>query len=355
MVKRLARKLGKGERLGCGAVLFAIVWVGGWSAGTLFFDTMMGRAALNQLRARDYPTTDGAVTTSEVVTTGSGEDVSHKPRVAFTYTIDGIDHASEQVRYEVMGSSAKRDAQRIVDRFEVGELVTVYYNPDDHADAVLITGLQGQDLFVAMFLTPFNLIMLGSWAGAVGAIAVFLIKDRGGRPVTLPIRTDGRVDRLCTDTKWAWAAAAVGLGGGSFAGVFIVGFGWGFNPPIEVMAVAWSVIGGLTIGLPVARYLRRHLGVYDLVVDRTADTLTVPAGHGNARRCVIDLNDVLGVESGAKREKAPHGKTPAEFGLSVVHRDRNGDERITHLWAWDDKPTAHAVAEWIETAALGRR
>ncbi len=355
MVRRLARKLGKGERLGCGAVLFAVVWVGGWSAGTLFFDNMTLRAALNQLRAVDYPTTEGVVTVSEVAVSGSGEDTSYKPRVAFEYTVGGFKHTSEQVRYEIMGSNAKRDAQRIVDRFAVGERVPVYYNPDDPADAVLIVGLQGQDLFIAMFLTPFNLIMLGSWAVIVGGVATLFIKDKADGPVTLPIKTDGRVDRLCTDTKWAPGAAFVGLGGGSFVGVFVVGFGWGFNPPIEVMAVAWSVIGGLTLGLPVARYLRRRMGVYDLVVDRTADTLTVPAGHGNAQRRVIDLNAVLGVDSGAKKEKAPHGKTPAEFGVSLVHRDAQGDERITHLWAWDEEPTAHAVAEWLETAALGRR
>jgi hypothetical protein len=118
--------------------------------------------------------------------------------------------------------------------------VTVHYSPDDPSDAVLHTGIDGGDLFIAMFMTPFNAVMLVIWI--VSAIA---IRNSRRPPVAGGVQfwDDGFQLRVRLPRFPPWVLGAAILAGGRFLLTFVVAFiGGGFNPSLELMAVVLSLL-----------------------------------------------------------------------------------------------------------------
>jgi hypothetical protein len=133
-----------------------------WSSFTLFVDALIIRDAFWQIVALGYSTTSGGVTASEVAL--SDDHDTSAPKITYTYTVAGNKHVGNRYRYG-QGSSGDDNARRVVAEHPVGRQVTVYYSPNDASESVLLAGIEGHDLFLAMFMTPFNAIMLGIWGG----------------------------------------------------------------------------------------------------------------------------------------------------------------------------------------------
>src|SRR5207302_2842665 len=160
-----------------------------------------------------------------------------------------------------------------------GGQATVFYDPANPPDAVLQTGLNGQSLFMLLFLTPFNLVMLAIWLVPLAWLAG---RNRsgvaGGVPVIqepMRMRTRARLPR--------WppvAAAGVTLLATSFASIFILGFVSGFDPSIEAVVATWVAIIALSAAVFTRRWLKVQSGSEDLVIDLGARTLTLPQTFG---------------------------------------------------------------------------
>jgi hypothetical protein len=121
-------------------------------AGLLF--TTMGMNGI--LRAREsagWPPTEGRITRSEVVrrTSGTGTDrtTAYHAEVSYEYLVDGAAYRGDRVAYGDYGGKRKH-AQRIVSRYRKGEVVTVYYNPQNPRVCLLEPGLKAQ-----AFIMPF--------------------------------------------------------------------------------------------------------------------------------------------------------------------------------------------------------
>ena len=256
----------------CGGVLFALVFVGFWSAITLVFDVMLVISAWRQIRAESYPSVVGAITHSEVDAHHDSDGTTYSVDVEYVYMVDDRQYEGDRYRYGQMGSS-DNNAHRIVASLPVGKEVPVYYNPADPADAVLKTGIEGSDLFMALFMTPFNLVMLGGWHVLGRGVYVRLLKPPAGgaRVVHHGFRA-----HVYSFSRPALAAAAATLLGTSFVSVFIVGFGFGFNPPVEVIVTVWTVVLLLTLGAAVAVAVRGGPGKETLVIDQAEETIPLP-------------------------------------------------------------------------------
>ena len=99
----------------------------------------------NAKQSEKWPVVNGTVILSKIEkrenTTGTGvkrrTTVSYLPKIEFKYSIKGREYKSNNV---VFGQSTE-GAGNIVQRYPKGEKVKVYYNPSDHATAVLEPGV----------------------------------------------------------------------------------------------------------------------------------------------------------------------------------------------------------------------
>lgn len=94
--------------------------------------------------SRDWPSVEGQVSTATIemkVESGdNGTTRKYSPRVAYTYSISGQQYTSDQV---VIGARRWYTSQIKAETklmYQSGQQVTVYYNPDKPAQAVLEAG-----------------------------------------------------------------------------------------------------------------------------------------------------------------------------------------------------------------------
>lgn len=119
--------------------------------------------------AERWPTAPGTVVSSQIqeqtrIERGKGRTDSraaHTPLVEYAYEINGRSFRGSRI---LPGAAVIYDlttAQGIVDRYRVGQPVSVYYNPADQAESVLETTSAGGRL----------LLILGGVLAAIGVLA----------------------------------------------------------------------------------------------------------------------------------------------------------------------------------------
>jgi hypothetical protein len=120
--------------------------------------------------------------------------------------------------------------------------VPVYFNPQRPDEAVLIRGLEGSDLFLALFLTPFTVIMLALWYGVAASFRKpkagfrgMVIREHGDRTWIRPPRT------------LALIVPAGVLALSAFLSIFPIAllFG-GSHPTMVAVSTAWGIVLALT-------------------------------------------------------------------------------------------------------------
>jgi hypothetical protein len=225
---------------------FGFVWLVFWSFTVLVFDAVAGFVAFHQTRAATFPTVEGIVTRSEVRTTLEGGRETHRLDLAYDYVVAGKPYTGTRYSYAEMGTNTEA-WHRIRDEIPPGTRVRVAYDPDDPAESLLHPGLTGFHLALVWFVTPFNLIMVGGW--------VWLARAR--RPAFDP--TD---PHSVTPTATGWRARLPGSGRAeafgftllaiTFCGVFVWGFGFGFDPPVPVIGGAY--LGAVALAILMAAW-----------------------------------------------------------------------------------------------------
>ncbi len=102
--------------------------------------------------SRHWPTTEGEVSYSGVVeTTSSKVGSEFRPSVAYHYEVQGVAHTSTAIHslWEPGGLS-RHEAQQIADKYPLGKLVTVYYDPTKPHRAMLEPGGQWANYLVLL-------------------------------------------------------------------------------------------------------------------------------------------------------------------------------------------------------------
>jgi hypothetical protein len=257
------------QRLGIRTVLGLGSFVLIWSSLSLAFDVIAGWSAVRQIQAIGFPNVPGQILKCEIKEEhGHGGSRSYRVEVEYAYRVAGIRYTSTTYR-KGYWSGPRNVAETLAASLQLGKVVDVHYNPRDPADAVLKTGIDGTDLFVAMFMTPFNVIMLGCWAGLWH---MWRFGSTGGARLT----DDGVEQRVevagARPVIWAFAAA----GAAAFILIFVVGFSAGILPLLPMAVAAWTVIliAAATAWIWTARAVASSPG--DLVIDRVNRTLTLP-------------------------------------------------------------------------------
>ncbi len=324
--------------------MFLLVFVLGWSGITLTFDVIWASGVHQQLAALGYPTTDGIVTESKAVSSRGGHGrATTAPKITYSYQVANKKYTSDRYRYRQF-SSSDGNAARVVAQHPVGRQVTVHYSPDDPADAVLLTGLEGSDLFLPMFMMPFNAVMLALWWGsAVG------IRNWRRPPVAGGVQfwDDGYQLRVRLPRCAAWVVGLLWLAVPSFALTFILGLSSGFNPSLDLMEIVWSLL--LIVAL--AAYLKVKLrligGRADLVVDDLNRAVTLPQTFGRKEPQTLTADQLRSLVVVDVERRGSKGSISHSYVPTLIWQDRDGIEHREKLGEWTDQTRAESFATWL--------
>jgi hypothetical protein len=97
------------------------------------------KASLVKQASRTWPSTTGKIVKSRVELSGGRDMASVEHRIMYEYQVGGRQFQCDQVHpgdkfFEVM---SREETYDLVDRYPVEREVTVYYNPDNPAEAAL--------------------------------------------------------------------------------------------------------------------------------------------------------------------------------------------------------------------------
>jgi len=266
-----------------------------WTGLTCTFDGFIVDAMVKQSASEKYSSVAGVVRSSTVTShRGSKGGTTYGAEVKFDYTVNGAAYTGDKYAYGAWVSSSSRSAaEDIVKRHPAGATTMVYYNPARPSDAVLETSLQPTTLFMCLFMTPFNLIMIGIWAAALSAAWRAITKPpAGGLKV---VEGDGlTLVRVAWGRPFVTGLAVMGLA--AFLSTFVLAFATGMNPSMRVIVGVLIGIAALGLAACVGTVVRAPKAAKFIVIDSAAKTLTLPAlGRGESAR-VIPLADLKGIQ-----------------------------------------------------------
>lgn len=341
-----------------GVGMFAVVWVGGWSAGTLFFDGFIAYFAYQQWRADSYPATTGTVVSSRLDSHSDGEGgTNYTAVIRYSYEVNGQVYESDNVRYG-MTSSMRNDAQRTVDAHPYESSVTVYFNPSDPQDAVLQPGISGSELMMALFLTPFNAIMFGAWVFVFNAVRNKLRSDaahavdpkREGNPYR-----GESVYRLRVPCVGPFTVGLATAGALAFVCTFLVGFTGGFDPSMAYIGTVWAVVLGAAFFFAGQRALSIWRGEHDLVIDEPNGTLLLPKSGKRKQPMTVALNDIVEFILQIDRETDSDGDTHKHPTPTMKYVDGNGKVKKEKIGRWSNRDAAEHVTAWLNEVCTVER
>ncbi len=110
--------------------------------------------------SQGWPVTDGTVVSAQVVRP-SGKSTKYIAEIGYSYQVNGKEYTSKNFKAtSARGTSGW--AKELVALHPVGSMVSVHYNPDKPADAVIEPGLQSDNYW--MTLAPLLVIILLAFA-----------------------------------------------------------------------------------------------------------------------------------------------------------------------------------------------
>lgn len=325
---------------GSGILIFFGVF---WSGMTLLFDGFTIVPAVRQVWAQRFVTTPGTILSSEVTHHDDSDGTTHGVRITYSYKVAGREYTGDRFRYDKSSSTDSAWAYHAVSEHPVGSSTTVYYDPLAPENAVLSTGLAGSDLFMAMFMTPFNTVMLGFWwFGWNRLIRRWRKPIAGGVKVRRALRQTRA--QLTEFSPLATTLATVALL--AFLSIFVIciGFG-GFHPSLRVVSVTWVIIltGGVLAGI--WHWKSILAGKYDLVLDDLNGSIGLPMTCGRKTRKTFPLREIHAAFVDTIERRDSEGGTSYTY-IPTLRLDAL-DGPTEKLAEWHDAERAQDFVVWL--------
>jgi len=93
---------------------------------------------LDAFRTKDWPSTEGTIVTSEVVTGGDARKW-FEPRISYQYEVQSKTHLAHSIWYQ-SGTTSKSVAEEVAFAHPVASTVRVHYDPTNPSRALLLPG-----------------------------------------------------------------------------------------------------------------------------------------------------------------------------------------------------------------------
>lgn len=257
-----------------------------WSGLTLAFDIIGLWGAVCQVRATSYSRVPGQMVKCELEIE-HGEGTTYRIEAEYAYLVAGAPCHGTRLRYG-FGHPSREFNESFVRGHPPGQPVEVWYDPGNPSESLLEPGIAGCDLFMGMFLMPFNVVTLGMLLG-------LLARARFGATGGVRVRDDGISLRLAVAGWKPVHAAVLAAAAASFVLAFAVGFPTGMDPSLAVAGGAWG--GVLCCAAAAWFWARRRAPAIagDLVINRTEETLTLPACGDRRTPLIIPWSSIENV------------------------------------------------------------
>jgi uncharacterized protein DUF3592 len=119
------------------AILMALLMIGfGLFCGVNAVNLLYGSAKMWRAAARSktWPSVDGEMVETTVKHTGR---FSWTPIITYKYHVHGVEYAGNRLAFDYFGSYSLREANELVERYEVQTPVKVFYDPEQPQESTL--------------------------------------------------------------------------------------------------------------------------------------------------------------------------------------------------------------------------
>ena len=161
MTQRPDRRL-RGVQLFCWLIILIGIGAAAVGAGLLW----------KGIRTEHWPVVEGVILSADMRQQSAGHGSrTYSPEVTYTYRVGNSNYAGSKIAVGQM-SSSREYAQAVLQRFPVGQKVSVHYAADDPSEAVLESGIHGGTwicLGVGTAFTLFGIMFLQIMRAAVSA------------------------------------------------------------------------------------------------------------------------------------------------------------------------------------------
>lgn len=314
-----------------------------WSLIVLWPDGLLIHGVLKNVRAQWFPTTPGEIVSATTerkvgVKTDGG---SFGEPIRFRYSVNGQEFTGDRLSFlSVRDTSQTPQIPVVPSRYPVGQRVEVIYNPNHPSDSALDRSFTGMPLAFALFMTPFNLVMLCGW----GWLAMRVTGVR-----SLPLRREG--------TRWSLLEtkgepAIVGLcaaGVLSFAATFVVGI-YGWSDSLVMMLATWAIVLGLS-GL--AYWHTRSLVMREpalLILDDVTGTVICPQTSTSAAFSV-ERSRLIGLGLDPPPPEYPDPESTKTQSLALAFVGEDGQRKQHLILSSQDECQIADVRAWLEERA----
>jgi hypothetical protein len=337
---------------------FGILGLLFWSAITLAFDGVWVWMIATQLLTWTYVPAEGTILESRIERgTDSDGDATYDAKIVYEYVAGGRPQRGETVRnFSLRMNGGHQQAQQTVRQYPVRKLVTVYHHAGRPGQSVLERGLRGGDFFLPLFMTPFNIIMLGGWYAMVASWR------KGARPAGVRVRDDGlkAVARLHNVTPLTAAVAAVMVS--SFVLIFVCGFGMLALPIDWLVTGAWCVV----LGSGIAAWSLFRQPATTLEYDHFSGRISIAKSDGQSHAFTTTDVVAVGLDEAPTEpecvdedddEDATNGEEPLpvdeeEEALvlhpTITYRDASGKEQAVSLANWSSPDAVTWLVDWLK-------
>ncbi|MAR94175.1 MAG: hypothetical protein CMA45_03765 [Euryarchaeota archaeon] len=142
-----------------------------WCSASFFATVIIGSDMIADIGTRNWESADGIVENSYVSTSTDGEGgTTYCLHVDYQYTVDGRVYDGNRISYSADNSCNSWSANSD-DDYPEGKKITVYYDPSNPSESVLLSGLSGIDFFICcFFIFPLVglLLLFGSINASIG-------------------------------------------------------------------------------------------------------------------------------------------------------------------------------------------
>jgi hypothetical protein len=288
--------LGKKMAIALGVAVF-------WSGITgAFLAFAVGSLWKHHYAATHYAATQGVVLTSKLnYSSGDEGGTTVAPKVRYRYAVAGNKYLGDRYDFAEVSSSDGSYARRVVAENPAGKAVTVYYNPDKPADAILSLNAPASGYFLLLFLQPFLLVglLLIGWCVSL-PLAQRRVRRFAGSDAALPWDIpgwgvmqqdfDGLTIRARRNLLAPLGHLMLGYGLACFAAMFVVGFffhGTGDANPV-VIRNAFLAAAGVGIAAMLRKIFLQAIPSR-VTIDMTRKRLSV---HTRRREHDVPLDEI---------------------------------------------------------------
>ncbi|MFY0528684.1 hypothetical protein ACN28I_37805 [Archangium gephyra] len=213
----------------------------------------------------------------------------------------------------------------------------MFYRQGNPAHAVLQKGLRRGDLFLLLFMTPFNLLVLIGWDQAARArrqrqsVRSFIVKGR----THVSLAVTGTLGATLHGMMLASFAAAVAA------------FPSGFESSWRLLGGCWAAVGLTGVATALWYGAKLHAGEFDLILDERKERLSVPAMFDLSERLELKMGQLLSVTIAEHIEKDPEGKPVSRWRPTLTFTTGPGESASVPLAHYVDSHRAEVLVFWL--------